>query len=106
MLAPSVRLTTALHIFTHQLPSCNLKTSMHHSLLHAYSFLLVQVIKLMQSFKSKEYVTELFAWRHYYWFLTDNGIDYLRTYLNLPSEIVPATLKKSTRYTCLHSSMQ
>lgn len=27
----------------------------------------LQIIKLMQSFKSKEYVTELFAWRHYYW---------------------------------------
>ena len=56
-----------------------------------------QVIKLMQSFKSRELVTELFAWRHYYWFLTDEGIEYLRVYLNLPSEIVPATLKKSTR---------
>ena len=98
----------------------------------------------MQSFKSKELVTERFAWRHYYWcvlrpacvrsraasvdspcagylvvcseaapgvlrgvclravaaacrFLTDEGIEYLREYLNLPSEIVPATLKKSTR---------
>lgn len=30
-------------------------------------------------------------------FLTDEGMDHLRTYLNLPSEIVPATLKKSTR---------
>jgi small subunit ribosomal protein S10e len=29
--------------------------------------------------------------------LTDSGIEYLRTYLNLPSEIVPATMKKSTR---------
>ncbi|BDA48292.1 40S ribosomal protein S10-2 [Coccomyxa sp. Obi] len=57
----------------------------------------LQVIKLMQSFVSKELVTERFAWRHYYWFLTDSGIDYLREYLNLPSEIVPATLKKSTR---------
>ncbi|KAL5730359.1 40S ribosomal protein S10-A [Ranunculus cassubicifolius] len=46
----------------------------------------LQVIKLMQSFKSKEYVRETFAWMHYYW-----------TYLNLPSEIVPATLKKSTK---------
>jgi hypothetical protein len=27
-----------------------------------------QVIKLMQSFKSKEYVKEAFAWRHYYWY--------------------------------------
>jgi small subunit ribosomal protein S10e len=57
----------------------------------------LQVIKLMQSFKSKEYVTELFAWRHYYWFLTDEGVLFLREYLNLPSEIVPATQKKSTR---------
>ncbi len=30
-------------------------------------------------------------------FLTDKGIEYLREYLNLPSEIVPATLKKTTR---------
>lgn len=33
----------------------------------------LQVIKLMQSLKSKEHVTERFAWRHYYWFLTDEG---------------------------------
>eukprot|EP00244_Chara_vulgaris_P009142 TRINITY_DN37_c0_g1_i5.p1 TRINITY_DN37_c0_g1~~TRINITY_DN37_c0_g1_i5.p1 ORF type:complete len:188 (-),score=40.98 TRINITY_DN37_c0_g1_i5:267-830(-) len=57
----------------------------------------LQVIKLMQSFKSKEYVKESFAWRHYYWYLTNDGIEFLRTYLNLPSEIVPATLKKSAR---------
>lgn len=57
----------------------------------------LQVIKLMQSFKSQELVTERFSWRHFYWFLTDKGIDYLREYLNLPAEIVPATLKKSTR---------
>ncbi|CAH2080195.1 unnamed protein product [Thlaspi arvense] len=57
----------------------------------------LQVIKLMQSFKSKEYVRETFAWMHYYWFLTNEGIDFLRTYLNLPSEIVPATLKKSQK---------
>ena len=30
---------------------------------------MLQVIKLMQSFKSKELVTELFAWRHYYWWV-------------------------------------
>ena len=57
----------------------------------------LQVIKLMQSLKSKELVTERFAWRHYYWFLTDEGIEHLRGALNLPAEIVPATLKKSTR---------
>ncbi|WKA07300.1 hypothetical protein VitviT2T_025144 [Vitis vinifera] len=57
----------------------------------------LQVIKLMQSFKSKEYVRETFAWMHYYWYLTNDGIEFLRTYLNLPSEIVPATLKKSVK---------
>ncbi|XP_077248243.1 small ribosomal subunit protein eS10z-like [Tasmannia lanceolata] len=57
----------------------------------------LQVIKLMQSFKSKEYVRETFAWMHYYWYLTNDGIEFLRTYLNLPSEIVPATLKKSIK---------
>ncbi|GLJ23889.1 hypothetical protein SUGI_0453970 [Cryptomeria japonica] len=57
----------------------------------------LQVIKLMQSFKSKEYVRESFAWMYYYWYLTNDGIEYLRTYLNLPSEIVPATLKKSAK---------
>ena len=30
-------------------------------------------------------------------FLTDKGIEHLREYLNLPEEIVPSTLKKSTR---------
>ncbi|KAJ8452774.1 hypothetical protein Cgig2_005110 [Carnegiea gigantea] len=57
----------------------------------------LQVIKLMQSFKSKEYVRETFAWMHYYWYLTNDGIEFLRTYLNLPSEIVPATLKKQMK---------
>ncbi|KAI9076785.1 hypothetical protein K1719_041261 [Acacia pycnantha] len=57
----------------------------------------LQVIKLMQSFKSKEYVRETFAWMHYYWYLTNDGIEFLRTYLNLPSEIVPSTLKKQAK---------
>lgn len=57
----------------------------------------LQVIKLMQSFKSKEYVRENFAWMHNYWYLTNDGIEFLRTYLNLPSEIVLATLKKQMR---------
>ncbi|KAI7732057.1 hypothetical protein M8C21_013745 [Ambrosia artemisiifolia] len=34
---------------------------------------------------------------HYYWYLTNDGIEFLRTYLNLPSDIVPATLKKSAK---------
>ncbi len=30
-------------------------------------------------------------------FLTDEGIEYLREYLNIPADVMPATLKKSTR---------
>ncbi|TVU36981.1 hypothetical protein EJB05_18943 [Eragrostis curvula] len=57
----------------------------------------LEVIKLMQSFKSKEYVRETFSWQHYYWYLTNDGIEHLRSFLNLPSEVVPNTLKKSNK---------
>jgi small subunit ribosomal protein S10e len=57
----------------------------------------LQVIKLMQSFKSKGFVNEIFSWRHYYWYLTDEGIEYLREYLNLSADVVPNTLKKAAR---------
>ncbi|XP_048527474.1 40S ribosomal protein S10-1-like [Triticum urartu] len=49
----------------------------------------LEVIKLMQSFKSKEYVRETFSWQHYYWYLANDDIEFLRTFLNLSSEIVP-----------------
>ena len=55
------------------------------------------VIKALASLKSRGYVREQFAWRHYYWFLTNEGITYLREFLHLPPEIVPATLKRSSR---------
>ena len=53
------------------------------------------VIKLCQSLKSKGYVTERFSWQYFYWFLTNEGIEYLRDYLHLPDEVVPLTLKKT-----------
>ena len=57
----------------------------------------LHVIKALQSLTSRGYVTERFAWQHYYWYLTNEGIQYLREYLHLPPEIVPATLKKPTK---------
>merc|ERR1712107_555336 len=54
----------------------------------------LQVIKALTSLKSRGYVKEQFAWRHYYWSLTNEGIQYLRDFLHLPPEIVPATLKR------------
>merc|ERR1712002_974073 len=57
----------------------------------------LEVIKAMQSLKSRGYVRENFAWRHHYWYLTNEGIQYLRDYLHLPPEIVPATLRKAAK---------
>ena len=51
----------------------------------------------IQSLKSRGLVKEQFAWRHYYWYLTNEGIQYLRDFLHLPPEIVPSTLKRQTR---------
>ena len=57
----------------------------------------LHVIKALTSLKSRGYVKEQFAWRHFYWYLTNEGIAYLRNYLHLPPEIVPATLKRQSR---------
>ncbi|XP_006888952.1 PREDICTED: 40S ribosomal protein S10-like [Elephantulus edwardii] len=55
----------------------------------------LHVMKAMQSLKSRGYVKEQFSWRHFYWYLTNEGIQYLHDYLHLPPEIVPATLRRS-----------
>ncbi len=49
----------------------------------------------MRSLRSKGYVTETFNWRYYYYVLTPEGIDYLRQYLALPSEVVPGTVQRA-----------
>ena len=55
------------------------------------------VINLMKSLTSREYVRTTFNWQWYYYYLTNEGIEYLRTYLCLPEDIVPATLKAASR---------
>eukprot|EP01084_Bolivina_argentea_P185428 319756_1 len=55
----------------------------------------IEVIKLMKSFRSKEYVVENFNWQTYYWRLTDDGHEYLQKFLNTPSDVVPNTWKAS-----------
>ena len=52
------------------------------------------VIKLMTSLKSRGFVKEQFNWQWYYWFITDEGIEYLRKYLNIPAEVLPKTYKQ------------
>ncbi|XP_031648046.1 plectin isoform X14 [Oncorhynchus kisutch] len=59
----------------------------------------LQVIRAMASLKSRGYLRETFAWRHFYWYLTNEGIVYLRDYLRLPAEIVPSSLQRVRRPT-------
>eukprot|EP00310_Coccolithus_braarudii_P014035 CAMPEP_0183351132 /NCGR_PEP_ID=MMETSP0164_2-20130417/23384_1 /TAXON_ID=221442 /ORGANISM="Coccolithus pelagicus ssp braarudi, Strain PLY182g" /LENGTH=160 /DNA_ID=CAMNT_0025523241 /DNA_START=68 /DNA_END=550 /DNA_ORIENTATION=+ len=54
----------------------------------------VQVMKLMQSLKSRGYVNEKFSWQWFYYSLTNEGIEYLRDYLHVPADVLPDTLAK------------
>jgi small subunit ribosomal protein S10e len=56
-----------------------------------------QVIKACQSLNSRGYVKTRFSWQYYYYTLTPEGLDYLREWLHLPAEIVPATHIKQQR---------
>ncbi|ELW73016.1 40S ribosomal protein S10 [Tupaia chinensis] len=55
----------------------------------------LHVMKAMQSLKSLVYMKEQFSRRHFYWYLTNEGIQNLCDYLHLPPEIVPATLRQN-----------
>ncbi|KAG8954291.1 hypothetical protein FRC04_000516 [Tulasnella sp. 424] len=57
----------------------------------------LEVVKAMQSLTSKGYVKTQFSWQYYYYTLTNEGLEYLREWLHLPAEIVPATHKKAAR---------
>ncbi|KAF8150193.1 Plectin/S10 domain-containing protein [Crassisporium funariophilum] len=57
----------------------------------------LQVIKALQSLTSRGFVKTQFSWQWYYYVLTPEGVEYLREWLHLPTEIVPATHKKAAR---------
>ncbi|PWO01241.1 putative 40S ribosomal protein S10 [Tilletiopsis washingtonensis] len=57
----------------------------------------LQVIKAAQSLTSRGFVHTQFSWQWYFYTLTDEGLEYLREYLHLPAEIVPATHKRPAR---------
>uniref|UniRef100_A0A8C4SN71 Plectin/eS10 N-terminal domain-containing protein n=1 Tax=Erpetoichthys calabaricus TaxID=27687 RepID=A0A8C4SN71_ERPCA len=61
----------------------------------------LQVIKAMTSLKSRGYVRETYSWKHFYWYLNNEGIAYLRDYLKLPPEIVPSSLQRVRRPTAM-----
>ena len=53
----------------------------------------LQVVMLMKSLKSRDYVKETMNWRVLYWTLTDKGIEYLRDYLLYSEDKIPVTLE-------------
>lgn len=57
----------------------------------------LHVMQTMKSLKSRDYVRETFSWQYYYYYLTDEGIEYLRSYLNLPGAVKPSTLNPPPR---------
>jgi small subunit ribosomal protein S10e len=56
-----------------------------------------QVIKACQSLTSRGFLKTRFSWQYYYYTLTPEGLEYLREWLHLPAEIVPATHIKQQR---------
>lgn len=57
----------------------------------------LKVIHAMASLKSKGCVKETFVWKHAYYYITNEGVAYLRNYLHLPPEILPASLQRVSR---------
>lgn len=50
----------------------------------------------MRSLKSRKFVTEIFTWRWHYYFLTAEGVKFLRDTLGLPATVIPNTHKEDT----------
>mmetsp|Transcript_68102 Transcript_68102/g.190174 ORF Transcript_68102/g.190174 Transcript_68102/m.190174 type:complete len:81 (+) Transcript_68102:2-244(+) len=49
---------------------------------------------VLRSLCSRGYVSEVFSWQWHYYYLTNEGIDYLREVLHLPAQVCPQTFTK------------
>merc|ERR1719359_1222086 len=54
----------------------------------------LHAMMLLRSLKSRDYVSEKYTWGWNYYFLTNEGIEYLRQELHLPAQVFPQTLTK------------
>merc|ERR1719395_57699 len=54
----------------------------------------LHVMMVMKSMASRGYCDEIFNWQWHYYFLKDEGIEYLREVLHLPAQVFPSTLTK------------
>jgi small subunit ribosomal protein S10e len=57
----------------------------------------LHVMMVLKSLKSRNYVSEKFNWQHYYYVLSNEGIEHLRDILHLPSHVQPATYTRKAR---------
>jgi len=57
----------------------------------------LHVMMVMKSMVSQAKVVEKFNWQWYYYFLNNEGIEFLRAELNLAPQACPATLTKQTK---------
>ena len=56
----------------------------------------LEVLNLMKSLKSRGFVRETFNWQYFYWYLENEGVEYLREYLGITdANVVPDTHKKA-----------
>jgi small subunit ribosomal protein S10e len=55
----------------------------------------IEVMALLKSLRSRGFVKETYNWCYYYYYLTNEGIEHLRAFLNLPDEVVPETMNKA-----------
>ena len=54
----------------------------------------LEVMALLKSLHSRGFVRETYNWNYYYYYLENEGIEFLRSFLNLPDEVVPDTLNR------------
>mmetsp|Transcript_133476 Transcript_133476/g.259886 ORF Transcript_133476/g.259886 Transcript_133476/m.259886 type:complete len:141 (-) Transcript_133476:26-448(-) len=54
----------------------------------------LHVMMVCKSLASRAYLSEKFNWQWHYYFLTNEGIEYLREVLHLPPQVFPSTLTK------------
>mmetsp|Transcript_56471 Transcript_56471/g.129675 ORF Transcript_56471/g.129675 Transcript_56471/m.129675 type:complete len:163 (+) Transcript_56471:41-529(+) len=54
----------------------------------------IHVMMICKSLTSRSYLTHTFNWQWHYYYLTDEGIAYLREQLHLPAQVAPLTLTK------------
>eukprot|EP00403_Amphidinium_massartii_P023242 CAMPEP_0178400410 /NCGR_PEP_ID=MMETSP0689_2-20121128/15775_1 /TAXON_ID=160604 /ORGANISM="Amphidinium massartii, Strain CS-259" /LENGTH=107 /DNA_ID=CAMNT_0020021205 /DNA_START=98 /DNA_END=418 /DNA_ORIENTATION=- len=54
----------------------------------------LHVMMVTRSLCSRGYLSEKFNWLWHYYFLTNEGIEFLREQLHLPPHVMPSTLTK------------